>query len=77
MDQEFQDPAVVSVPPMGKGSLPDKVPAMGEGRSNGWISSKEQGTSNGPTSKTADDGNLCIGMPFPLYVEYANTEILL
>lgn len=69
MDQEFHDPAVVRFPPMGKGPLTDKVPAMAEGRSNGRISSKEQGTSNGPTSKTADDRNLCIGIPFPLYVK--------
>jgi hypothetical protein len=31
VDQEFHDPAVVRVPPMGKGPLTDKVPAMGEG----------------------------------------------
>ena len=53
---------------MGKGPLTDKVPAIGEGHSNGRIFSKEQDTSNGPTSKTADDRNLCIGIPFPLYV---------
>jgi len=69
MDHEFHDPAVVRVPPTGKGPLTDKVPAVGEGRSNGRISSKEQGTSHGPTSKTADDRNLRIGIPFPLYIK--------
>lgn len=68
MDQEFHDPAAVRVPPMGRGPLTDKLPAMGEGRSNGRICNKEQSNSNVPTSKTADDGNLCTEIPFPLYI---------